>query len=168
MGDEQPVTFTEVWNAAKDLASIMQNGESRHFPSPAFAVPKGQTAADLDWADEAETTNSYTLTWGSPASELGLSSGTSLRIGVTWRYGGRLKGRGRFLHEARLWAVLDYSGLGQNFDVQGSFGDPYLRGETGVLVGTISVQQTYMRLHWADIDFDVEITGTGGGYLRKR
>jgi hypothetical protein len=167
MSGDQPVTFTEVWNAAKDLASIMRNGESQHFPSPAFAVPKGQTAGDLDWADEAEMTKSYTLTWGSWAAEHGLSSGTSLRVGVTWRYGGRLQGRGRFLHEARLWAVLDYSGIGQTFDVQGSFGDPYLRGDTGVLVGTISVQQKFAHLHWADIAFDVEITGAGGGYLRK-
>jgi len=167
MGD-QTVTFTDVWNAAKDVASIMQNGESRRFPNPAFAVPAGRSAGELDWADEAEMTKTYTLTWGSWAADYGLSSGTSLRIGVTWRYGGRLEGQGRFLHEARLWAVLDYSGLGQNFDIKGSFGDPYLRGNTGVLVGEIGVQQTFARMHWADIDFDVEITGAGGGYLRKR
>jgi hypothetical protein len=166
MGD-QP-SFTEVWNAVKDVASIMVDGESQHFPSPAFAVPKGHDPGDLDWADEAEDTKTYTLTWGSWASEHGLSSGTSLRIGVTWRYGGRLQGQGRFLHEARLWAVLDYCGLGQNFDIQGSFGDPYLRGNTSVLVGTIFVQQTYAHLHWSDTAFDVEITGAGGGYLRKR
>lgn len=167
MGD-QAVTFTDVWNAAKDIASIMQNGESQQFPNPAFAVPSGHQPGELDWADEAEDTKSYTLTWGSTATSWGLSSGTSLRVGVTWRYGGRLQGQGRFLHEARLWAVLDYSGLGQNFNVQGSFGDPYMRGNTGVLVGTIKVQQTYARLHWADIHFDVEITGAGGGYLRKK
>ena len=167
MGD-QAVTFTDVWNAAKDVASIMQNGESQHFPNPAFAVPSNHQPGQLDWADEAEITRSYTLTWGSPAADWGLSSGTSLRVGVTWRYGGRLEGQGRFLHEARLWAVLDYSGLGQNFNVQGVFGDPYLRGNTGVLVGTIAVQQMYMRLHMADIHFDVEITGAGGGYIRKK
>jgi hypothetical protein len=165
---EQAVTFTDVWNAAKDVASIMQNGESQHFPNPAFAVPSGHQPGELDWADEAEITRSYALTWGSPASDWGLSSGTSLRIGVTWRYGGRLQGQGRFLHEGRLWAVLDYSGLGQNFNVQGSFGDPYLRGNTGVLVGTIAVQQMYMRMHMTDIYFDVEITGAGGGYIRKK
>jgi hypothetical protein len=167
MGD-QVATFTDVWNAVKDVASIMQNGESQHFPKPAFAVPSGHSPGDLDWADEAELTNTYTLTWGSIAASLGLSSGTSLRIGATWRYGGRLQGQGRFLHEARLWAVLDYSGIGQNFDVQGSFGDAYLRGNTGVLVGEIKVQQTFVHLHMADIAFDVEITGAGGGYLRKR
>jgi hypothetical protein len=167
MGD-QVATFTDVWNAVKDVASIMQNGESKHFPNPAFAVPANHSAGELNWDDEAEQTMSYTLTWGSKAADWGLSSGTSLRVGATWRYGGRLEGHGRFLHEARLWAVLDYSGLGQNFDVQGSFGDPYLRGNTGVLVGTIAIQQTFAHLHWADIDFDVEITGAGGGYLRKR
>jgi hypothetical protein len=167
MGD-QTISFTDVWNAAKDVASIMQNGESKHFPNPACAVPSGHNPGELDWAEEAEQTLSYTLTWSSVAADLGLSSGTSLRIGASWRYGGRLQGQGRFLHEARLWAVLDYSGLGQNFDVQGSFGDPYLRGNTGVLVGTIAIQQTYAHLHWADFEFDVEITGAGGGYLRKR
>lgn len=167
MGDQSP-SFTELWNAAKDVATIMQNGESQHFPNPAFAVPKGHDAGELDWAEEAEMTLSYTLTWGSVAADYGVSTGTSLRVGVTWRYGGRLQGQGRFLHEARLWAVLDYSGLGQNFTIQGSFDDPYPRGNTGVLVGTISIQQTFARLHWADIAFDVEITGAGGGYLRKR
>jgi hypothetical protein len=160
-------TVTEVWNIAKDVASIMQNSESQRFPNPASAVPAGHQPSDLDWADEAEETRSYTLTWGSYAADLGLSSGTSLRVGVTWRYGGRLEGQGRYLHLAELWAILDHSGLGQRFDVQGSFGDAYLRGNTGVLVGSITVQQTYARMHWADIHFNVEVTGAGGGYVRK-
>jgi hypothetical protein len=164
---EQAVSFSDVWNAGKDVASIMQNGESQQFPNPAFAVPADHRPGELDWADEAENVRSYQLTWGSYLADLGLSSGTSLRVGVSWRYGGRLQGQGRFLHEARLWAILDYSGLGQNFNVQGAFGDPYLRGNTGVLVGTISVQQLYVRLHMTDIHFNVEITGAGGGYIRK-
>jgi hypothetical protein len=166
MGDEVP--FKDVWNAAKDVASIMQNGESQHFPTPAFAVPASHNPGELDWTDEAENTLAYSLTWGSWASERGYSSGTLLRVGVNWRYGGRLQGHGRFLHEARMWAVLDYSGLGQNFDVEGSFGDPYLRGNTGVLVGAIKIKQTFGHMHWADIHFDVEITGGGGGYLRMK
>ena len=89
MGD-QAVTFSDVWNAAKDVASIMQNGESQHFPNPAFAVPAGHNPGELDWADEAENTLVYSLTWGSLAADWGLSSGTSLRVGVSWRFGGRL------------------------------------------------------------------------------
>src|SRR5690348_2930944 len=109
MGDA--ITFTDVWNAAKDVASIMQNGESVHMPNPAFAVPSGHQPGELDWADEAEQTVGYALTYSSFAADHGASTGTSLRIGCTWRYGGRLQGAGRFLHEARLWAILDYSGL---------------------------------------------------------
>lgn len=166
MGD--PITFSDVWNAAKDVASIMQNGESVHMPGAAFAVPSGHQPGELDWADEAEQTVLHTLTYTSWAADNGVSSGTSLRVGCTWRYGGRMQGAGRFLHEARMWAILDYSGLGQNFDVTGSFGDAYLRGQTGVLGGTIEVQMQYVHLHWASIRFQVEITGTGGGYIRRQ
>lgn len=166
MGDT--ITFTDVWNAAKDVVTIMQNGESAHMPGRAFAVPSPHQPGELDWADEHEKDLSYTLTWSSKAAEWGLSSGTSLRVGASWKYGGTLQGSGRFLHEARLWAILDYSGLGQNFDVTGSFGDAYLRGQTGVLGGNIRVEMKYVRLHWTTIEFDVELDGVGGGYLRRK
>lgn len=167
MGD-QAITFTEVWNAAKDVASIMQNGESVHMPPHAFAVPANHQPGELDWAEEHNGDVSATLTWSSTAAEWGLSSGTSLRIGASWKYGGRLNGAGRFLHEARLWAILDHSGLGQNFNITASFGDAYLRGQTGVLSGNVRIEMTYVRLHWTTIEFDVELTGAGGGSLVQK
>jgi hypothetical protein len=145
----------------------MVNGESQQMPAQAFAVPSGHQPGELDWADEHEGRLSQTLTWTSTAAEWGLSSGTSLRIGVQWKYGGRLNGAGRFLHEAQMWAVLDHSGLGQNFTIHAHFGDPYLRGQTGVLSGTFEIQMTYVRLHWTDLRFDVEVTGAGGGFIRQ-
>jgi hypothetical protein len=164
MGD-QAVTFSDLWNAAKDVATIMVNGESQHMPGRGFAVPSGHQPGELDWADETDGSVVHTMLWTSRMADWGLSTGTSLRLGASWKYGGRLQGAGRFLHDAQLWAVLDHSGLGQNFDIQASFGDPYLRGQTGVLPGTIQVQMKYARLHFADYRFDVEITGAGGGFV---
>jgi hypothetical protein len=161
-------SFTDVWNAAKDVASIMVNGQTQHMPNRAFAVPSGQQPGALDWANEAEQTLQYGLTWGSTATDWGLSTGTSLRLGVTWKYGGHYQGQGLFLHDAQIWAVLDHSGLGQNFDVSASFGDAYLRGQTGVVSGSIRVEQKYIRLHWSDIEFSVEISGDGAGHIRRR
>jgi hypothetical protein len=163
MGDA--ITFSDVWNATKDVASLMVNSESVHMPNAAFAVPGGHQPADLDWADEFEQTMHVGLTWTNLAESIGLSSGVLLRIGATWKAGGKLNGAGRFLHEARLWAVLDYSSLGSGFEVTGSFGDPYLRGQTGVLGGVIEVHASYIHLHWETIRYQVEITGTGAGQM---
>jgi hypothetical protein len=165
MGDTD--TVTAVWNIVKDTASIMVNGESVSMPAAAFAVPANHQPNELDWADEAEQTIMYTLAWGSIAADWGLSTGTSLRLGATWRYGGRLQGQGRYLHEARLWAILDHSGLGQNFNVTATFGDPYLRAGVGVLTGHVRVTQKFVGMHWEDIQFNAEITGAGGGYIRR-
>lgn len=167
MGD-QAITFTEVWNAAKDVATIMVNGESQSMPPRAFAVPAGHQPGELDWAEEVSDGKLYTALWGSKATEWGVSSGTQLRLGVDWKWGGRLNGAGRFLHEARLWAILDHSGLGQNFNITGSFGDAYLRGQTGVLSAVIRVEMKFMKLHWTDMEFDVEVTGAGGGFIRAK
>jgi hypothetical protein len=161
-------SFTDVWNAAKDVASIMVNGETHHMPGRAFAVPSGKQVGDCDWSQEQEKTLQYTLAWGSIATDLGASTGTSLRLGATWKYEGNYQGYGRLIHDAQLWAVLDYSGLGQTFDVSASYGDAYMRGDLAVISGNIRVEQKYIRLHWETIEFDVEIRGGGGGYIRRK
>lgn len=169
MGDDGGAALiTAAWNIVKDVAPLMQNSQTVDMGGRAFALPAGKQPQDLNWEGQADQTLQYTLNWGSTAQEWGLSSGTSLRVGATWSYGGQLDGSGRFLHDAYLWAILDHSGLGQDFDVTGQFFDAVLEGRTGVLSGLITVNQTYVGMHWETIKFDVKIRGDGGGSIRRK
>jgi hypothetical protein len=169
MGDDGGAALiTTAWNITKDVASLMQNGQHVEMGGRAFALPAGKHPEDLNWEGQADKTLQYTLNWGSTLQELGLSSGTSVRVGVTFDYGGQLDGSGRFLHNAYLWAIPDYIGIGQNFDVNGQFFDAVMEGRTSVLSGVITVNQTYGKVHWSTTKFDVRIKGDGGGYVRRK
>lgn len=169
MGDDGGAALiTVAWNITKDLATLMQNSASVEMPGRAFALPEGKEPHDLDWAGQRPKDLEYALTWGSTAQEWGVSTGTQLRVGASWKYGGQLDGSGKYLHDAYLWAILDHSGLGQDFEVKGNFGDAVMEGDTSVLTGDITVVQSYVTMHWQDFKFDVEIRGDGGGSIRRK
>lgn len=170
MGDDGGAALiTTAWNITKDLATLMQNSETVSMPGRAFALPEGKEPHDLNWAGQREKDIPYALTWGSTAKSWGVSTGTQLRVGASWKYGGHLDGvGGKFLHDAYLWAILDHSGLGQDFNVVGHFGDAVMEGDVAVLSGDITVEQTYVMLHWQTFKFDVSIRGDGGGYVRLK
>jgi hypothetical protein len=168
MGDDGGAgVITAAWNITKDVATLMQNSQQVHMGGRAFALPADKHPGDLDWAGQADQTVQWVLTWSSRAADWGLSSGTSLRVGATWSYGGQLDGSGRFLHDAYLWAILDHSGLGQDFDVTGQFGDAVLESRTGVLSGSITVHQSVLTMHMETIQFDVKLRGDGGGRIKR-
>ncbi len=168
MGDDGGAALiTAAWNITKDVATLMQNSAQVHMAGRAFALPAGKHPEDLDWAGQADKTVQYVLNWGSILADWGISSGTSLRLGATWSYGGQLDGAGRFLHDAYLWAIPDHTGLGQDFDVTGQFGDAVLESRTGVLSGSITVVQTYLTMHMETIQFDIKLRGDGGGYIKR-
>jgi len=169
MGDDGGAALiTTAWNIAKDVATLMQNSEHVEMSGRAFALPSGKHPEDLNWEGQANKTLQYALNWGSTGQEWGISSGTSLRVGATFDYGGQLDGSGRFLHNAYLFAIPDHIGLGQGFNITGQFHDAVMEGRTGVVSGVITVNQTYCRLHWETIMFDVSVRGDGGGYVRRK
>lgn len=165
MGESQ---IGEVWNIVKDVAPLFQNGQSKKMPGRAFAVPKGKNPGDCDWKDEIERTYEHTLTWGSPLTTRGWTNITRMRIGVNFKFGGRYKRQGRYIHDAVLFAELIDDGLAERWEVVGEFGDAYPRGNTAVLPGTISVSHYLLKAHLRDYEFAVEICGTGEGHVRPR
>jgi hypothetical protein len=164
-------SFEELWNAAKDVAILFQNGQSVDMGQRAFAVPSGKQPNDIQWQSDDEYTIQYALNYGSIAADWGVSTGTSVRVGVTWNYGyGTADDRGgNLIHNAYLWGLVDYSGLGQDFEISGHFSDqPIMVNGEAKLAGEIRVDMSYVSLHWETHFFDVRITGLGNGSVRKR
>lgn len=159
----------ELWNVAKDTAQLFANGQSQSMGARAFACPAGVQPAQLDWAQGDQRTIQYTRNWTNSAREwFGMSTGTSLRVGCTWTYGGTSPEHpGLYLHDAYLWAVLDYSSAGTDFDVTGGFGDAVPRGNTAELSGWIRVEMSYVAMHWEEHRFDIRVRGNGYGVITK-
>src|SRR6266540_2998155 len=149
----------EVWNAVKDVVTIFQNGQSQAMGQRAFACPNAVQPSALDWSGGTEHTIEKTKKWTNTVREwFGMSTGTSLRLGCIWTFGGTSPQHpGLYLHDAYLYAVLDYSSAGTNFKITGNFGDAVPYGNTAELSGTINVEMTYVGMHWEQLQYDVRI-----------
>lgn len=158
----------DVWNAAKDTATLFATSGSQAMPDRAFACPAGLQPGQLQWGDSQEETLEYAITTTNRAKEwFDLSTGSRMRIGCTWDFNGRHdEEEGTYLHDAYLWAVLDYSSAGTTWEVTGEFGDAVPHGETANLSGRIEVKMSFAGMHWFEKEFDIDIRGNGWGRLR--
>lgn len=159
----------DVWNAVKDVATLFGNGQSQAMGTRAFACPQGVQPGQLDWTNGQEGTLTLGVNMTNNARELfGMSSGCSLRLGVIWQFGGTSSQHpGYYLHDAYLWAVLDYSSAGTNFTVTGSFGDAVPVGNSAELSGQINMEMTFMGMHWEQRQYDIRVRGNGAGRMRQ-
>jgi hypothetical protein len=158
----------EVWNVVTDTVTLFQNGHSQNMGNRAFACPKGVNPGDLDWSNGGEHTVGVTKNRTNRAKDwFDLSSGSRLRLGCTWNYGGTSSEHpGLYLHDAYLWAVVDYVMLGENYTVTGGFGDAVPHGNSAELSGWINVDLTQFRIDMAQWRFDIRIRGNGYGVIR--
>jgi hypothetical protein len=158
----------DVWNAVKDVVTLFGNGQSQAMGTRAFACPQGVQPGQLDWSNAQQGTISYTFNTSNRAKDwFGASTGCSLRVGVTWQYGGTsAQHPGLYLHDAYLWAVLDYSSAGTNFTVTGNFGDAVPVGNSAELSGQINMEMTFLGMHWRQIQYDIRVRGNGYGTMR--
>ena len=159
----------EIWTISAGTVTMLQDGRSQDTGLRAFACPTGMYPSDLDWSRGGQQTMSRSLTWSNPAREFfGLSSGTQLRIGCTWSYGGRSASHpGLYLGDAYLWSVLDYSSAGTRFEVAGGFSDASRHGNSAELRGWITARLTYTSRDWGQWRCEVRIRGDGSGYLSR-
>jgi hypothetical protein len=158
----------ELWNSVKDTASIFENNQSVHVGSYAFACPKGLQPNDLDWSHGSEMQlQADELEWTNWAKEtLGLSSGSKLRIGAIWTYGGSTpQYPGLYLANAHLYAVLEYSSAGTDFTVTGEFGEPMPRNNSAELPCKIRVDKKQFYMHVGTWEYTGKIRGDGSGYF---
>lgn len=158
-----------VWTISPGTVTLLEDGTSLDLGVRAFVCPSGTHPAELDWSRGGQQTMSRSLTWSNPARELfGLSSGTQLRIGCTWSYGGRSAWHpGFYLDDAYLWSVLDYSSAGTRFEVTGGFSDASCHGNSAELSGWIAARLTYTLRDWGQWRYEIRIRGDGSGCLSR-
>jgi hypothetical protein len=161
----------EVWNSVKDAATLFVNGQSVTMGQRAFACPKGVQPADLDWANgqQPDPPMQVSMVWSNWAKDnLGMSSGTSVRAGCIWTFGGTSHEHpGLYLHDAYLWGLVDYSSAGTDYTITGGFGDAVPAGNTAELSGWIKIDMKYCKMHWESMQFDIRIRGNGYGTVTQ-
>jgi hypothetical protein len=170
MGDA--VSFPDVWNAVKDVASLCENNVHVAMGNRAFVAPAGKHPMDLNWDQQIDRTLQLTHRNDTYASEYtdGLFSPLIYRVGLQWKAGGTADGHGLFLHEAALFCVVDSTALGSSVDASGSFSDsPYMVSGVAQLEGTIEVaiKELGGALVVENLRFNVLATGNGAGYIRQ-
>jgi hypothetical protein len=170
MGD--PVSFPDVWNAVKDVASLCKNNVHVGMGNRAFVAPHGKEPMDLNWDNQIDRSLQLVFRNDTYASQYtdGLFSPLIYRVGLEWKCGGTVDGHGLFLHEAALFCVVDSTALGSCVDATGSFSDkPYMMKGVAQLEGTIEVSITELggALHVESLRFKVLAAGDGSGYLRR-
>jgi len=158
----------DVWNIVKNTVTLFESGQSTQMGSRAFACPAGVQPSALDWTNAGEQTVGDELDWTNLAKEwFGLSTGSRIRLGVTWNYGGTSPQHpGLYLHDAYLWAVLDYSSAGTDFTVTGGFGDAVPVGNSAELSGWIRIDKKQFWMHAGSWQYDIRIRGNASGYIR--
>ena len=160
----------EVWNAVKDTATLFSNKQSINMGQRAFGCPNGMQPSQLEWGNSATQDKlNKTLTWTNRAREwFGLSTGTQLRFGCIWTYGGTSRDHpGSYLHDAYLWAVLDWSTLGDDFTVTGGFGDAVPHGSTVEVSAWIDIVDRQFTVQQGQYRYDIRILGDGSGTRRR-
>jgi hypothetical protein len=169
------VSFGDVWNAVKDVATLCRNSQHVAMPNYAFVAPAGKQPRDLNWdhqGDRVTQPPQLTYRWDTYASAHtdGLFSPTIVRVGVPWRFGRTMDGHGLFLHEAALFCVVDSTCVGATVDATGSFsGSPYMTNGVAQLEGniTVSIGEVGGAMHVQDLHFNVLAAGDGAGYIRQ-
>ncbi|HEX9258739.1 MAG TPA: hypothetical protein VF855_04320 [Acidimicrobiales bacterium] len=157
----------EVWNAVKDTVTLFGSGHSQAMGQRAFACPQGMQPGQLDWSNQVERQVEWALDWTNYARSIGLSTGSRLRVGAVWQAGGTAQGRaGLYLHDAYLYAILEYSAAGTNYTVTGAFGDAVPIGNSAELSGQIIMSYTQFGMHMEERQFDLRLRGNGSGYIR--
>ena len=160
----------EVWNAVKDTATLFSNRQSVSMGQRAFGCPRNVQPGDLDWANSRTREDlTSTMTWTNRAREwFGMSTGTQLRVGCVWTYGGSSSEHpGAYLHDAYLWALLDWSTLGDDFTITGGFGDAVPYGNTVELSGWIDIVDKQFTISQGNYRFDIRLRGNGYGSIRR-
>jgi hypothetical protein len=174
------VDFKDVWNAVHDVATLIDSDTSYAMGQRAFVVPKGLQPWDLDWSEQTDGDMRVQRRWGNRCSDEYLDLGifeisidcspTLVRSGVSWKAGGRYEGKGRYIHDAYLWAVADSTSMGVTVNAQGSFSSTPVTVANGVaqLTGEITVKIKQFGLHFTDLIYDIVIQGDGYGRMQPR
>jgi len=159
----------DVWNMVKDTATLFANGQSVQMGARAFACPKGLGPSDLDWSSGSHMElEGDELEWTNWAKEyLGLSTGTKLRFGAVWDYGGRSKQHpGAYLANAYLYAIRDYASAGVDFTITGGFMDPLPKGSVVELPCWVRIEKKQFWMEAGTWQYEGAIRGNGSGYFR--
>jgi hypothetical protein len=172
--------FKDVWNAVTDVATLIDSDTSSAMGSRAFVVPKGLQPWDLDWSEQFDRDLAAQHRWGNLCSDeyldLGLfsievdCSPTLVRCGASYKAGGRYEGKGRYIHDAYLWALADSTAMGCTVNATGYFSSTPVTVANGVaqLTGSIHIKVEQFGMHFTDLIYDVLLQGDGYCALTPR
>jgi hypothetical protein len=167
------VDFKDVWNAVSDVATLIDSSTSYAMGQRAFVVPKGLQPWDLDWSEQFDRDLAVRRRWGNRCSDeyldLGLfeisidCSPTVVRCGASFKAGGRYEGKGRYIHDAYLWAVADSTSMGVSVNATGYLSSTPVTVGNGVaqLTGEIHIKIEQFGMHFTDVFYDVLMQGDG-------
>jgi hypothetical protein len=174
------VDFKDVWSAVTQVATLIDSDTSYAMGDRAFVAPKPLQPWDLDWSQQFDQSLTAAHRWGNRCSDeyldLGLftididCAATVVRCGAAWKGGGRYEGKGRYIHDAYLWAVADSTSMGVTVDATGHFSSTPVAIGNGVaqLGGEIHIKVKQFGMHFTDLFYDVLLQGDGAGWLTPR
>lgn len=166
-GASLAVDLGDVWTAITDVAETLSSEASFNLANNGFVLPRAASSADqlAGWHGDPHQIE-QALRWGSTCSDWGICSPTRVRLGMLWYFGGRLDGRGRYIGNADVYAIVESLGLGQRLDVEASFDNPMtVDNYVAQLSGQITVEHYYMRMLEATYRLQFQIRGDGAGRI---
>jgi hypothetical protein len=169
MGDG--VDLSAIFNEVNAIASLSATKVAGDLSHGANAIPKGTSTSDLTWPGTNRTLR-LPFNWSSHASDWGIASPTNVAVVCNWDAGGSYNGAGQFLANVHLSFTVDSIGLGQSFDVSGSFDDPTPQGDhdnpIAVLTARLTLNHNFAGMLMESYSLVFNLHGDGSGTANKQ
>jgi hypothetical protein len=161
------VDFGDVWTAVTDVARTLDTEATTSLADNVFVIPKCVSApGDLTGWYGTPGVLQQGLRYTSIASEYFGTSETKIRFGVSWYFGGRLNGNGRYIGNADVYAIVDGLGLGSSFEIDGQFDNPLtMDNYVAQLSGQLHIKRYYWRMLEDSYRYQFYIRGDGAGQM---
>lgn len=161
------VNFADVWTAVTDVARTLSTEASTNLVDNGFVIPRGVSSPNelSDWVGSPHQIEE-SLRFPSWASDNVGTTETRIRFGAIWYFGGRLEGRGRYIGNADIYAIVGGLGLGHRFNISASFDNPLtVDNNVAQLSGSLTIERYYWRMLEDTYRFQFQIRGNGGGQI---
>lgn len=153
-------------NPVAHVVTLLDDNITSEMLGRASAAPGG---GDVDWRDRREHQIEITKQWTSLTSQHGIVAPSLVRVGCVWSFGGRRRGRGRYLCDAYLYAVVDTAGIGQRFSCTGAFEPSGTEDEHGVATLDARVTLVWQQFGTTEAAYpiSIQIRGDGAGLIEE-
>jgi hypothetical protein len=168
MGD---VPWGELIKVGVDFVKLLDSNSVQHMKQNVAAVPKGHESDFDGFEGWTSTPKQYPLRFY--AEGLGTINGhevasTDITIGITWRYGGRLQGTGRFIRDGDAFCTVENIPLGHSWTIDARWSDP-IKLDNGLaqLYCDFTMTNERLTMHWFTWNYRIYIQGDGAAWFEK-